>query len=57
VQITDSSDSMMKDLIPMHRFGEPDDCSGAVAFLCDDKAAGYITGETIVIAGGLGARL
>jgi len=55
--LTDSGDSMMKDLIPLRRYGEAEDCSGAVAFLCDDKSAAYITGETIVIAGGLGARL
>ena len=48
---------MMKDLIPMRRFGEAVDCAGAVAFLCDDASAAYITGETIVISGGLSARL
>lgn len=37
-----------------YRFGESEDCAGAVAFLSDD--ARYVTGETI-IAGGLPSRL
>ncbi|VDM53712.1 unnamed protein product [Angiostrongylus costaricensis] len=36
--------------------GEPKDCAGAVAFLVSDDAK-HITGETIVIAGGVHARL
>ena len=39
-----------------YRFGEPDDCGGAVSFLCSDDAL-YISGETIVIAGGTHSRL
>ncbi|XP_031825881.1 dehydrogenase/reductase SDR family member 4 [Nomia melanderi] len=42
--------------IPMQRFGLPNDIAGAAAFLASDDA-NYITGETIVIAGGLQARL
>ncbi len=34
------------------RPGTPEDVSGAVAFLCSD-AAGYITGQTLVIDGGM----
>lgn len=34
------------------RVGLPEDCAGACVFLCSD-AASYITGETIVIDGGL----
>ncbi|HEY1882687.1 MAG TPA: SDR family NAD(P)-dependent oxidoreductase [Candidatus Cybelea sp.] len=34
------------------RAGKPEDVSGAVAFLCSD-AAGYITGQTLVIDGGV----
>jgi 3-oxoacyl-[acyl-carrier protein] reductase len=34
------------------RLGRPEDVSGAVAFLCSD-AAGYITGQTLVIDGGV----
>lgn len=39
-----------------YRLGDPDDCAGAVSFLCSNDAA-YITGETIVIAGGTPSRL
>ena len=39
-----------------YRLGEPDECAGAVAFLCSDDAS-YMTGETIIMAGGTPARL
>ena len=38
--------------IPLGRVGEAADCAGAVLFLCS-TAASYITGEIIVIDGGL----
>lgn len=38
--------------IPMNRLAQPDDIAGAVVFLASDKAS-YITGQTIVIDGGL----
>jgi len=41
-----------KKKILLGRIGTPEDCSGAVAFLCSG-AAGYITGEIITIDGGL----
>uniref|UniRef100_A0A914ELM6 Dehydrogenase/reductase SDR family member 4 n=1 Tax=Acrobeloides nanus TaxID=290746 RepID=A0A914ELM6_9BILA len=41
---------------PMNRLGEPEECAGAVAFLVSNDAS-YITGETIVVGGGLHARL
>jgi 3-oxoacyl-[acyl-carrier protein] reductase len=34
------------------RAGRPEDVSGAVAFLCSDEA-GYITGQTLVVDGGV----
>jgi NAD(P)-dependent dehydrogenase (short-subunit alcohol dehydrogenase family) len=37
---------------PLRRLGEPEDVAGAVAFLCSPDAA-WITGQTIVIDGGL----
>ena len=36
----------------LRRIGTPEDCAGAVVFLCS-PAAGYITGEIITIDGGL----
>lgn len=41
---------------PMNRLGEPDECAGAASFLSSDDAS-YITGETMVIAGGATSRL
>jgi NAD(P)-dependent dehydrogenase (short-subunit alcohol dehydrogenase family) len=38
--------------IPLGRIGDPSDCAGAAVFLLSDAAA-YITGQTIVIDGGL----
>jgi dehydrogenase/reductase SDR family member 4 len=38
------------------RLGNPDECAGTVAFLCSEDAS-YITGDTIVIAGGAFSRL
>lgn len=38
------------------RIGQPDDCAGAVSFLCSPDAS-YITGETIVVSGGSHSRL
>jgi len=42
----------LKKLIPMKRFGKPEEVAELVAFLCSDKAS-YITGEVISINGGL----
>lgn len=39
-------------VIPMGRFGQPDDCVGAVLLLCSD-AGSYITGSDIVVDGGM----
>jgi 3-oxoacyl-[acyl-carrier protein] reductase len=38
---------------PLGRLGEPEDVAGAVRFLCSDAAA-YITGEVLLVDGGLG---
>lgn len=42
----------LKKLVPMNRFGHPEEVAALVGFLCSDEA-GYITGEVININGGL----
>ncbi|XP_058971646.2 dehydrogenase/reductase SDR family member 4 [Pocillopora verrucosa] len=42
--------------VPLRRLGESEDIGGAVSFLSSDQAS-YITGETLVIAGGMHSRL
>ncbi|MCW2883380.1 MAG: 2-hydroxycyclohexanecarboxyl-CoA dehydrogenase [Streptosporangiaceae bacterium] len=38
--------------IPLRRIGRPDDIAGIVAFLCTERA-GYITGQTLSVSGGI----
>jgi 2-hydroxycyclohexanecarboxyl-CoA dehydrogenase len=38
--------------VPMRRIGQPEDVAAAVAFLASE-AAGYITGQTLSVSGGL----
>jgi 2-hydroxycyclohexanecarboxyl-CoA dehydrogenase len=38
--------------VPMRRLGEPEDVAAAVAFLTSERA-GYITGQTLSVSGGL----
>lgn len=45
-----------KKATPLGRFGEPYECSGLVSFLASEEAS-YITGENIVIGGGVQSRL
>jgi 2-hydroxycyclohexanecarboxyl-CoA dehydrogenase len=42
---------MMK-AVPMRRLGRPEDIGPAVAFLASEQA-GYITGQTLSVSGGL----
>ena len=42
----------LRKAVPMRRLGQPDDVAAAVAFLVSDRA-GYITGQTLSVSGGL----
>ncbi|KAI3711176.1 hypothetical protein L2E82_41063 [Cichorium intybus] len=46
----------IKEKTPLKRLGTVEDMAAATAFLASDDAA-YITGETIVVAGGMSSRL
>ncbi len=49
---SDLNEDELKKLIPMQRFGEPEEVADAVAFLASAKAS-YITGTVLSINGGL----
>jgi 3-oxoacyl-[acyl-carrier protein] reductase len=51
--IPEDARAKMLSLTPLGRLGEPDEVAGAVRFLCSD-AASFITGEVLVVGGGLG---
>jgi 3-oxoacyl-[acyl-carrier protein] reductase len=48
----DLEEKDFKALIPLSRFGEPEEVAEVVAFLASDKAS-YITGEVISVNGGI----
>ena len=50
--LTDEQRALMLAQIPLGRLGEADEIAALVAFLCSE-AAGYITGETVHINGGM----
>ena len=52
-EISEDMRSLMLQNTPLGRLGEPEDVAGAVRFLCSDAAA-YITGEVLLVDGGLG---
>ena len=51
-QLTAEARQQVLSRIPMARFGSADDVAAAVAFLCG-PGAGYITGQTLTIDGGM----
>jgi NAD(P)-dependent dehydrogenase (short-subunit alcohol dehydrogenase family) len=50
----DGSERVVLDMIPMGRWGQPEDIVGAVVFLASD-ASSFVTGATLVIDGGQSA--
>jgi 3-oxoacyl-[acyl-carrier protein] reductase len=50
--IRDINENDFKNLIPLNRFGKPEEVADLVVFLASKKAS-YITGEVISINGGL----
>ena len=48
----DLDETQLKALIPMNRFGKPEEVAGIVGFLAGDNSS-YITGEVISVNGGL----
>ncbi len=50
-QIPESARQEMLKSIPLGRFGEPDEISAVILFLCSDLAS-YVTGQTIHVSGG-----
>ncbi len=51
-ELSEEQRELMLGQIPLGRLGEPEEVAALVAFLCSD-AAGYITGETVHINGGM----
>lgn len=51
-EVGDKIQQGLKRAIPMKRLGVPEDYAGMVAFLASDDA-GYITGQTVSVSGGL----
>ena len=50
----EAAEEMARDTIPAGRLGEPADMGAAAAFLCSEQA-GYITGITLLVDGGMTA--
>ncbi len=50
--LADDVKKRMLDIIPMKRFGEPEEIAKAVSFLAGDDSA-YITGQTLSVNGGM----
>jgi 3-oxoacyl-[acyl-carrier protein] reductase len=52
-ELPDELKQVMLTNTPLGRFGDPEDVAAAVRFLCSDEAS-FITGEVVLVDGGLG---
>jgi 3-oxoacyl-[acyl-carrier protein] reductase len=50
--LDDETRNDLLNMIPMAKFGEPGDVTGAILFLASERA-GYITGQVLAVDGGL----
>jgi len=56
LHMSETALEISKSLVALNRLGEVHEVAGTAAFLCSDDAS-YITGETIVVSGGMKSRL
>ena len=52
VNVTSPNEKELKKLVPVNRFGNPEEVAHLVSFLASEKAS-YITGEVVNINGGI----
>jgi len=50
--LTDKQKEAMMEMIPLRRYGQPEDIANAVNFLCSDDAS-YMTGQVLSVDGGM----
>ena len=50
--LDDAARARVRELVPMRRFGRPEEVAAAIRFLLSDEA-GYITGQTLHVDGGI----
>ena len=50
--LTDKQKEAIFEMIPLKRYGQPEDIANAVNFLCSEDAS-YITGQVLSVDGGM----